>query len=729
MDRIGLCSGHGQFHSVDNKKFPQAYITISISEIKTLIKSPPSMEKEKAQWVIFSTLRSRVFQEQNKKGLFYALWADIDDTQGKTFTEIVSQTQEAIPEADFLAYTSRSATKENQKLRLIFELSDPVSGHQFGIFQKILNDKLEAASIIPDRATERHGQLCYLPNRGEFYKSHILEGFTCKLSIPEWDKEILQEQQRLETEEKSRKELREQARLKAAERMAAGCKSPIDAYNADYPLPVMLATYGYSKRGNRWLSPNSESGNPGVTITSDGQKWLSSHGSDSKIGRATDSGTMGDVFDLFVYYEHNGDRNAAIKAAGQMFTLGGLTLTKYNQKEYMQAQEPEAEFNKERASFCLDAFVMNDFAEEMDAQMLDDKFVLGSMAILGQSTVFYAKPNAGKTLLTLWLIIQTIQSGEINGNDVFYINADDTHRGLVFKLKLAKEHGFKMMAPGYLDFRADQLPELLRVMINSDSARGKILILDTVKKFTDLMKKSKSSAFGEQVRQFVSHGGTVVMLAHVNKHRDDDNNLVYSGVTDLVDDSDCAYMLDTVIEEKSTGIRTVKFTNFKQRGDVVNEALYRYDYADGTHYKRRLESVQEIGKEEQKVAEIQKRMNAKLECNQPAIDVIKDCLREKSWKKTELISEAAERSGLSKKLITKALSDHTGNNIEEYQFWHVNRQDKNAHVYQLNYALERAGSENWKTEETAQNMKSLKNWKNRAGEFDVFTGLAGRESA
>ena len=30
---------------------------------------------------------------------------------------------------------------------------------------------------------------------------------------------------------------------------------------------------------------------------------------------------MGDAFDLFTYYEHRGDRNAAIRAAGEMFGL------------------------------------------------------------------------------------------------------------------------------------------------------------------------------------------------------------------------------------------------------------------------------------------------------------------------------------------------------------------------------------------------------------------------
>jgi len=107
--------------------------------------------------------------------------------------------------------------------------------------------------------------------------------------------------------------------------------------------------------------------------------------------------------------------------------------------------------------FDLSRFSLNGSAAEMESKMLDDTFVLGRMAILGQSTVLYAPPNAGKTLISLWLLIHAIQQGDINGADVFFVNADDNHRGLTHKLKLAEEHGFHMLAPGYNDVKAPHL--------------------------------------------------------------------------------------------------------------------------------------------------------------------------------------------------------------------------------------------------------------------------------
>jgi hypothetical protein len=704
----GLCSGYGQWHSPNNNHNPRDYLAISMEAIRAMLPDPPSVEKSQAQWAIFSTLPSRVHAEQREQGQFHALWADIDDTAGMTIAEIVDRCNGFL--LDFWVYTSSSATLKNPKFRIIVPLVEPVDGHRFIILQKILNDKLQENGITPDRATERAGQVCYLPNLGEYYRYHIEESVG-PMHPDAWAAEIQAEQARLDAAEKASKQRHEQARAKATQRMQSGCKSPIDAYNAEFGLEMVLESYGYTRRGSRWLSPNSGSGTPGVTISSDGRKWISTHGSDAAIGQATTNGTMGDAFDLFTFYEHGGDRDAAIKAAARMFSIekplnprnGGAPEPppdwSYNYQEGLNcldykkpttdAPPPERETPpcEDAGSCLLDTFTMNGLAGEMEKQMLDDKFVLDRMAILGQSTAFYAKPSAGKTLLTIWLLIEAIKGGEIDGTDVFYINADDNHKGLVYKLKLAEKYGFKMLAPGYLKFKSDQLPMILEQMVTAGTVKKKVLVLDTVKKFTDLMSKTKSSAFSETVRKFVSHGGSVIMLAHVNKHRDGDNKVIYSGTADLVDDADCAYTLDIVLDDPETGMRTVKFENFKARGDVAHETFYQYDYRDGTPYYGRLESVTQIGEAERKEAEKCKRLEKTLERNRSAIDAISECLREGINQKTALIAEARERSGLSKRQIIKALGDHTGKKADENQFWNFTLKGTNGHVYALNYGV------------------------------------------
>ena len=688
---LSVCSGFGQWHSPNNERDPKPYTSTTLASVRAMLDTPQSMAKENAQWVILSTLPSRVHTEQREQGYFVALWADIDDNSAMNAEQVYNRLHALLP--GFIAYTSRSATKENQKLRIIVPLTEAVSGSAFVRLQKILNNQLDKVGITPDRVTERAGQVCYLPNKGEFWSWDEKQG---ALDPTLWADDLADLVREEKEAEQARKQAAEKARLKAARFMATGCKSPIDAFNREYPLDLMLQTFGYTQRGKKYISPNSESGVPGVSITADGLKWISAHGSDRAIGKQTDTGSMGDAFDLFTYYEHGGNRKEAIKTAGKMFSIDGVSITDHNQREFMANQAKEQAFAafddisegaKNDPIFDLKKFSLTGQAENLRRKMLADKYVLGKMAILGQSTVFYAPPNAGKTLLTLWLIIDGIKSGEINGQDVFYINADDNFKGLVHKLELAEKHGFEMLAPGHEGFESDALHTYLAELVRQNNARGKILILDTVKKFTDLMKKDKATKFGECVRQFVSHGGTVIMLAHTNKHRDDENKVVYSGTTDLVDDADCAYTLDVVTEEKASGLRTVKFENFKSRGDVASEAVYRYNYADGTSYRDRLNSVEEVGQAERQEAEKRKRLDMMLDKNRNAVEIIKECIREGISNKTELIAQAHDRSGITKAKISAALRDHTGSAVSDHQFWHVNVKDKNAHVYQLNYGI------------------------------------------
>lgn len=279
--------------------------------------NPPSEPKENAKWVIFSTLFSRVHEKQRKEGRFYALWADIDEAENLTFDNIIQQVGSFLP--SFFAYTSSSATETKQKSRIIVHLTTPINGKRFIRFQKILNDKLEKLNITPDRATQRAGQLCYLPNKGEYYKHHIKDGIG--LSPESWAGEEQYEINHEQEEEKQRIERKEQSRLNALKYIGSGKISPIDAFNDAHSLPYVLESYGYLKKGDRWLSPNSQSKNPGVSISHDGKKWFSAHASDYDIGAKSENGRFGSAFDLFVHYEHGGDVKKSCHTIAEMYNM------------------------------------------------------------------------------------------------------------------------------------------------------------------------------------------------------------------------------------------------------------------------------------------------------------------------------------------------------------------------------------------------------------------------
>ncbi|PYE35592.1 hypothetical protein DFP83_101481 [Idiomarina fontislapidosi] len=344
IENIPLCSGFGQYHSQTAQKNPQDYTRVSLAEIALMLEKPPAVDKANGQWVIFSSLASRVHKDQLERGLFYALWADIDEPQKIGFDNAFTRLAGNL-EIEIMGYTSKSATKTHQKARFIFPLAQPVSGRDFVIMQKILNDKIEALGIIPDRVTERAGQLCFLPNAGSLYLWNH-EPFYPEVSPDLWGNEIAAEYEAIEAAENARKARLEASRINASKRMASGEKSPVNAFLAEYDWRDLWPKYGAQQIGKRFLSPYSASQNAAINeLPDDPSKWVSHHGSDiaNGVGRLSAAGDtcFGDAFDLFVHFEHGGDYDAALKAAGAMFTdASGVTITKQNQRNFMAEQEP-----------------------------------------------------------------------------------------------------------------------------------------------------------------------------------------------------------------------------------------------------------------------------------------------------------------------------------------------------------------------------------------------------
>lgn len=381
-------------------------------------------------------------------------------------------------------------------------------------------------------------------------------------------------------------------------------------------------------------------------------------------------------------------KRTAIEAVTEWVTAGDwraaadklrdlLGLPAYVTPERTAAAEDFTDETKK--AFSLDDFALNGESDEMRIKMLDDVFIVGRLAILGQATVFYAQPNTGKTLLTIWLLIQAIKSGELKAEDVFYINADDTFKGLVTKLALAECHGFKMLSPGHKGFSADKLLGYMATLVKQGDASGKVIILDTLKKFTDIMDKKISTAFGKAMREFVSNGGSVIMLAHVNKHKNAEGKVIHSGTSDISDDVDCAYTLEKVKDSNDT--HTVIFENFKNRGDVAATATYSYTRKEGQSYQDLLDTVQSLSDDDMKRAKSLKDLQTRLDANSSVIWAILDALESGVSLKTEILETARKNCGESLKRVSKVLDDHTGSNYAGGDRWKLSIGEKNAKHY------------------------------------------------
>jgi phage/plasmid primase-like uncharacterized protein len=331
--------------------------------------------------------------------------------------------------------------------------------------------------------------------------------------------------------------------------------------------------------------------------------------------------------------------------------------------------------------FSLQQFSLNGQSESMKKQMLEDKYVLGRMAILGQFVVFYAAPNIGKTLLVLWMIIRAIEEGQIKASDIFYINADDNHKGLTFKLTMAEKHGFHMLAPGYNDFDSARLFGYIKAMIHDETAKGKVIVLDTLKKFTDIMRKDIGSEFGRVMRAFVSHGGTVIGLGHVNKHKNPEGKSVYGGTSDITDDADCYYMIEEIQVTEKT--KTIRFENRKSRGDVDKTATFIYSNEKVANYQELLDSVRTVSEDEAEALAQIHAINTRLSSNKEVMDAITAEIEAGNTNKTELITAVNKSTLVSKARVKRTLDDHTGTKYKDGHRWNYIVKDKNCHIYTL----------------------------------------------
>jgi len=91
--------------------------------------------------------------------------------------------------------------------------------------------------------------------------------------------------------------------------------SVIDEFNRCHDVQEMLRAHGYTKRGSKWLYPQSSTGLPGITVSDDG-KVYSHHAADPLA-----NGHQNDAFEVFCLLEHGGDQSKAVKEAARMLGM------------------------------------------------------------------------------------------------------------------------------------------------------------------------------------------------------------------------------------------------------------------------------------------------------------------------------------------------------------------------------------------------------------------------
>jgi hypothetical protein len=256
---------------------------------------------------------------------------------------------------------------------------------------------------------------------------------------------------------------------------------------------------------------------------------------------------------------------------------------------------------------------------------------------------------------------------------------------MVTKVEIAEEFGMEMLVPNLNDFTVGEIQNLMRDLAGTGEAQGVVIVLDTLKKFTDLMDKSASTAFGTVARGFVSAGGTLITLAHTNKHPDAKGRGIHSGTSDIVDDCDCSYIIDqiSVAESPFSSIQTVEFANKKCRGDVATTLGFSFEKKTGAEYLSLLDSVKRISSGEIDDANRSAAIRDGLEKDGQIITAVCSAISTGITTKAKIVKAVIESTAETNDRVKKVLVRRTGKNYAQGERWHCRPGDHNAQVYSV----------------------------------------------
>ncbi len=369
-----MVSGMGQYHTNEfdpknlSKKL-KAYNTITLSQIRQLVDTPQQVEKKYAQWFIPSTWPSRNFRSQEDNGEFWMLWADLD--KNPTAIEQVAGVLhgQIIQGTDFEIYSSRSSSEHNQKARILIPLAQSLNGKDWVLVQEVLNDKLDAIGITPDRASEGAAQLCYLPNRGEYYKSQHQREHILFDPLKRWSVEIEKKRHEVKELDKEIKSAQKAVSDKNRPMASSSTKNIFEAFNESYTPEDFMLSAGYDRCGNKFRHPGSQSGSFSASIQHDvkGNLRVHSLSSSDPLYTGDSGGGAHDAFSTFCVLKHGGDRNAAIKDAGDNWiTVNGVAWNKAKQDEHKQSRD-------ENKAIASEPALMSDAAPGKDEVSQESK--------------------------------------------------------------------------------------------------------------------------------------------------------------------------------------------------------------------------------------------------------------------------------------------------------------------------------------------------------------------
>jgi hypothetical protein len=194
------------------------------------------------------------------------------------------------------------------------------------------------------------------------------------------------------------------------------------------------------------------------------------------------------------------------------------------------------------------------------------------------------------------------------------------------------------------------------------------------------MDKKASSEFGKLARTFVGAGGTIIALAHTNKNKDDEGKSVAGGTSDIMDDCDCAFLIEGRGPDGHNKYRAI-FDNTKARGDVAQKVAFQYSKLDGCTYEQLLNSIVRLGKKEAKAADKENQLRKDIRIDKTTVDAILEALGDGELSTKAILNHVTEETPIGRRPTKIVLLKWTGEDYAQGHRWTVRQGDKNEKLY------------------------------------------------
>ena len=194
---------------------------------------------------------------------------------------------------------------------------------------------------------------------------------------------------------------------------------------------------------------------------------------------------------------------------------------------------------------------------EEDAKTFDNPdFAYDDFIVNGHLIVIAGEANSGKSSIMLRLVCPVMVK---RGYQVIYINVDVACVDTRDMLQQANTDGIDLLVPevagqGVEDV-IDHLDKMSRGAITLSHT---VIVLDTLKKFADLISKTETRKLLSMLRRLTSKGVTVICLAHTNKRPDANGKLLFEGVGDIKNDVDELIYLASNKQDDGTVVVSAK---------------------------------------------------------------------------------------------------------------------------------------------------------------------------